>query len=58
MTRPTQVTPNNEENEYFLMLPNKEKEGETRIQVFTEICHTNKYHVQNYIRWIEVSFKI
>ena len=58
MTRPTQVTFNNEENEHSLNLPYKEKAGETRIKVFTEICHTNKYHLQSYLHCFEVSLKI
>ena len=58
MTRPTQVISNNEENKHLLILPYKEKAGETRNKVFTKICHTNKYHVQSYLQRIEVSLKI
>ena len=58
MTRPTQITFNNEENEHSLMLHYKEKAGETRTKVFTEICHTNKYHVQSYLHRIVASLKI
>ena len=58
MTRPTQVTSNNEENKHFVTLPSKEKAGETGTKVFTEICHINKYHVQSYLHRIEVSLKI
>ena len=58
MTQLTQVTFNNEENEHSLMLPYKEKAGETRNKVSTEICHTNKYHVQSYLHRTAASLKI
>ena len=57
MARSVQVTSNNEENEHLLMLFYK-KNWRNKTKIFTEICHTSKYHVQNYLYSIEVSFKI